>query len=396
MKRPGTITFFVLLLITLGQFAVDIYLPSMPAMVPALNATKSQVQLTLTFFLVGFAASQLVYGPLSERFGRRWVLITGLTIFIASAISASLTDSIETLIWMRLAQGFGIGAANVLCRAILRDLFHDKELAKKIALLGILWVTSPIVAPVIGGYFETHFGWRMNFIFLSVFVGIVWLWTLFCLPETKDPSEIHSIHPKTMGKNYWKLLTSRPFMGYVLADALLYGMFSSFYVAGPFLLQKDLGLSPIAFGWTMLIISAGYLLGTTVNMRLVHHHDQLKMIRAGVIGVIIVSVGLFATATFGVFDLVSFVGFLFLIFFGLAFIFTNCIAKSLAIFPNLAGVASGIWGFFAYLGGALATSVMTLLPEKTQLPLSSAFVLEAVLAALALFWGLHISRHKRT
>lgn len=385
MKNKRVITFFVLLLVSLGQFAIDIYLPSFPSMVHDFQTTPDRIQLTLTLFLIGFALSQLVYGPLSDRFGRRKILIFGLSLFIVAAVGATLAQTVSQLILLRFVQGVGIGAANVLCRAILRDLYEGKELAKKISLLGILWVTSPVIAPVIGGYIQAHFEWRMNFVFLALFNGCIWLWVIFCLPETKNPAENHSIHPKQILKNYRLLLSNRAFVGYVFADFFLYGLFSAFYVAGPFLFQQVLGLSPVLFGWMMLIISSGYLLGSALNIRLIHFSDIQKVIWIGISLIIAVSATMFFISLAGVLTIYSLVIPMSLLFLGVAFVFTNCIGKALAIFPSITGTASALWGFLAYLGGTIATAVMTRFKAETSLPLSGMLFTLCMLTFLILF-----------
>jgi Bcr/CflA subfamily drug resistance transporter len=395
MKQKGVVTFFVLLLVALGQFAIDIYLPSLPAMVTDLHTDKSSVQLTLTFFLVGFAFSQLIYGPFSDRFGRRKVLLIGLAIFVVGAIGASLAQSVSFLIGMRLVQGLGIGAANVLCRAILRDIYKGKELAKKVSTLGVLWVLSPIVAPVIGGYIEEYAGWRMNFLFLICLVGLVWLWCIFFLPETKDPTQIQSIHPREIVKNYALLLSSRPFMGYVLVDFFMYGIFSAFYVAGPFLLQKVLNVSPIMFGWMMLIISFGYMVGTYINIRALHYWEPKKIIKCGLVLIFVISSIMLALALCDIFNITAIVLPLSILFCAIALLFTNCIGICLSIFHHLAGSASALWGFLAYLGGTLATFVMSALPEKSQTPLNVVIFTLCILAIFSASWGnFHLSKIK--
>ncbi len=386
--NKGMVAFLALMLVTLGQFAIDIYLPSLPSMVLDLNTTKSIVQQTLTYFLVSFAFSQLFYGPISERFGRRIVLLIGLLIFIGGAVGAYLAHSIEFLLIMRLIQGIGIGSANVLCRAILRDLYHGTELAKKVAFLGILWVLSPVVAPVLGGYIEEWWGWRVNFLFLAIFVFMIWIWAFFFLPETKDPAKRQSIHPVVIGKNYLTLLLSQAFMGYVLADFFLYGILSSFYVVGPFLLQKVLGLSPVVFGWMMLLISGGYFLGSSLNIRLIHHFPQNRVIKMGVSWILVVSSGMVILAANNILSISVIVLPLCLLFFGIAFIFTNCIGLSLSIFPHLAGSASALWGFLAYLGGALATNIASHFPDKVSFPFSLSILIQCLLASAVLWWAM--------
>ena len=387
MKQKGVVTFFVLLLVALGQFAIDIYLPSLPAMVTDLHTDTGRIQLTLTFFLVGFAISQLIYGPFSDRFGRKKVLLVGLAIFIVGAIGASLASSVSFLIGMRLVQGLGIGAANVLCRAILGDMYKGKEFAKKASTLGVLWVLSPIIAPVIGGYIQEYAGWRGNFLFLICFVSLVWLWAIFFLPETKDPTQIQSIHPRAIIKNYALPLSSYPFVGYVFVDFFLYGIFSAFYVSGPFLLQKDLKMSPTLFGWTLLIISSGYMLGTNLNIRALHRWEARKIIQCGSISIFAISAIMLVIAWLGIFNITAMVLPMTILFCAIAFLFTNCIGICLSFFPHLTGSASALWGFLAYLGGTLTTFVMSMGSEQSQLSLNSAIFVLCSLAVFSAAWG---------
>jgi MFS transporter, DHA1 family, multidrug resistance protein len=383
-RKNGLFTFLVLLLVALGQFAIDIYIPSFPSMVIALDTSNKMIQVSLTFFLVTFAFSQLIYGPLSERFGRRKVLCFGLVLFLIGAFWSSITNSISAFLISRAIQGLGIGAANVLARAILRDLYSGKELAKKVTYLGMVWVSSPIIAPVIGGYFEQYLGWRANFVFLMLFVGSILIWVLFNLPETKDLSQLHSIHPKTIAKNYWTLLKNRSCMGYIIADFFVYGMFSAFYVAGPFLLQTRLKLSAVEFGWMMLIISMGYFIGSFFNTRIIHHFPVKRAIGCGLCIVVIVSGIMTTLAIFGFMNLKVIVAPLFFTFFGMGFIFTNCIAGCLSVYPNLAGNASALWGFFAYTGGTASTFAMSLFEARTQLPLSLVLLAQSILVLIVL------------
>ncbi len=386
MRRTtnSTTTFLVILLVALGQFAIDIYLPSLPAMVRVFQTDKSIIQLTLTVFLITFALSQLIYGALSERFGRRRVLFVGLAIFIAGALWSTFANSITALLISRAVQGAGIGAANVLCRAILRDLYSGKELAKKVSYLGLVWVMSPIIAPVLGGYFEQYFGWRMNFIFLAIFVAIILFWAVIKLPETKNLSQLHSIHPKIIANHYRTILKNRFCMGYILADFILYGVFSAFYVAGPFLLQNRLKLSPIAFGWMMLIISTGYFLGSFTNSRLIHHFSIKKVIYLGLGIVCLSSLAMLIFALSDVMNVEVIVAPLCFLFLGMGLIFTNCISGCLSIFPHLAGHTSAIWGFFAFVGGTVTTFLMSLFQEQTQIPLSWMLLIQSILVVVTL------------
>jgi len=384
-SNKNLLTALILALVALGQFAIDIYLPSFSSMVEQLKTNKSLVQLSLSFFLISYGLSQLIYGPLSDAFGRRKVLFCGMAIFIVGSLGTTFSASIFWVLVTRFIQGAGIGAANVLCRAILRDLYHGLELRRKTPFLGMVWVISPILAPVIGAYLEEYFGWRANFVFLTLLVALVSVLIFFIVPETKDPAQRHAFHPKVIFKNYYDLIAHRSFMGYILTAMIVFGMFSCFYAVGPFLLQVTIGLSVIHLGWTLLLISFGYMLGSFLNMHFTHRFSLKHLMQGGLWILFFTSLAMILFGLFGKIDYFVFVIPQFILFFGIGFIFTNSIAGSLSLFPHLAGSTSSLWGFFAYLGGTISSSVISLFPENNQLPLALAFFIQTVLTALVLW-----------
>ena len=300
------------------------------------------------------------------------------------AIWSSITNSITALLISRAIQGLGIGAANVLCRAILRDLYIGKELAKKVSYFGIIWVTSLLIAPIIGGYFEQYFSWRMNFIFLALFVAAFLIWALLKLPETKDPSKQHAIHPKEIAKSYWTIIKNQLCMGYILTASIIFAMFSAFYVTGPFLLQNLLGMTPISFGWTMLSIFTGYFLGSLINTRLIHRFSSKRAICIGLITSSLASMTMLILALLGFMNIGVIVLPLSLFFLGMGLIFTNSISGSLSSFPNLVGHTSALWGCFTYAGGMLATVVIALFEERNQIPLALTLFIGSILIVVVL------------
>ncbi|MBS0652735.1 MAG: multidrug effflux MFS transporter [Verrucomicrobia bacterium] len=385
LRNKFWITVLALSLVTFGQFAIDIYLPSFASMEKQLNTSASMIQLTLTFYLISYGFTQLIYGPLSDRFGRRKVLLCGMIIFIAGSLGTYIAPTIAWVLATRFIQGAGISSANVLCRAILRDLYPGPELEKKTPYLGMVWVIPPIVAPVLGGYIEDFFGWRTNFLFLAGIVCIEFLLIYFFLPETKDPSEIHSIHPKTIWKNYKTLLSNQAFLGYVTTDMILFGAFSCFYAVGPFLLQVRLDLSAISLGWMLLLISSGYMMGSYLNIFLTHRLSQKNIMSIGVLCICLVAFAMLTVALMGIMTVFAIVALQLLFFFGIGLIFTNCIAGCLKIFPPLAGSASALWGLFAFIGGTIGSSLMTLFSEKNQVPLVSVFTVQSILVGIVLY-----------
>src|SRR5579864_5562511 len=186
MLRPGTfaLTLLLSLLTGLGPLSMDMYLPSLPAIGEALHASTAQVQLTISSYLLGFAAGQILYGPISDRFGRRPVILAALVLYGIGSVFCAVTQSIEMLTAVRFVQALGGSGAIVLARAIVRDLYSGVRAARELSLMGSISAFAPIVAPMIGGVLQTQFGWRANFILMAVAAVIAFALASRLLPET--------------------------------------------------------------------------------------------------------------------------------------------------------------------------------------------------------------------
>jgi Bcr/CflA subfamily drug resistance transporter len=384
----------VYVLVALGQIAIDLYLPSFADIATHLNTTPGGVKLTMTLFLIGYSLSQLIYGPLSDRWGRRPVLLTGIAIFLAGCLGSIYSTSINELLISRLVQGLGIGASNVLARAILRDTFEGRELVRKFSYVGLAWVTVPIIAPVIGGYIQDYFAWRMNFVLLGILAATVWIVVLFSLPETKNLEELHSIHPKAIANNYLKLLSHKSSLGYILSAFPLYGVFVSLYTAGPFLLLTGLKLTPVQFGWMMVIASSGFLIGSFLNTLFLYRWEPKKAIWTGLLSALAISGIMFSIAVSGLFDVSSIIAPMFFLFLSIALIYPNCLSGGLSAFPQLAGSASALFGCSAFLGGVLTSAVISALSDRTQLDFTIIVLIQCVMAFL-LLWNFVLKKQHR-
>ena len=168
-------------LIAVAPLAMDIYLASMPSMTGALSTTAEQVQLTLSLYMYGWGVSQLLVGPLTDRFGRRPALIAGLALFVVASVACAASRNIETLIAARIAQAIGMGTVAVVPRAIVRDLYTGEHAARMLSLMGIVLGIAPVVAPIIGSHLHVWFGWRSNFIFVAVYGAIALVCVLAAL-----------------------------------------------------------------------------------------------------------------------------------------------------------------------------------------------------------------------
>lgn len=390
-----TIIIVLLLLITaLGQMAVDIYLPSMPSMQSTLNTSKDYIQLTLSVFTIGFGVSQLLYGPLSDRFGRRNLLLFGMVLSCLATLGCAFTSSISGLITFRLIQGFGSGAASVLTRAILRDCFTGPRMSKIAGYMSIAWSLVPITAPVLGSYIQTFFGWRANFIFLFLFTICMLALTIRWMPDTNRDKRMDSLHPITVIKNYWSVLTNSSSIRFSVGPMITFCCVMSYVTASPFLLQDDLGYSPVAFGWLSFLVSMSYLAGNIINTRLLSRFEKMHIIRCGIIINVIGTFSMAILALLGYFNIYVLIIPACIMIFAGGFLFANCMTSAMTPFINIAGTAAAIIGSVQMLGGSLASGIMSQLPLNNQLPLSILLVVLSSILALTVF-GLKEPQHDK-
>ena len=371
-KHPkSAILPIILTLVTLGQMSINLLLPSLPAMGRDLQANDTLIQLSISFFLISFACAQLFYGPLSDIFGRRKIILYGLALYIVATIAASLSTTISFLLAMRLLQGLGIAATNVLCRAIMRDSFKGKEFIMVTTYITISWSLVGIFAPLIGGYIQFFAGWRSNFGFLALFNMLVFALIFFKLPETRPETPKKSYRLSSSISDYITLITDKNFIGHIAGIMLLYAVFTAFNVAAPFLLQNNLKLSTIAYSWMHFFVSLGLSIGLYLNSRLIKTLEIKTLMLRGLYSLLFISLVMLLIAFTGIMNIGVIVLPMFLIFLSSGFLYANCAAKALAPFPHMAGSASAMLGFLCFSGGTLSSMAISFLPETNQFPLSA-------------------------
>jgi len=373
----------MLFVTTIGQVAADVYLPSLPFIAHAFKVNDHLVQLTVSFYIIGFGVSPLIYGPLSDRYGRLNPLIIGLVICLIGSVICLFSTSITTLILGRLIQGIGMGAGSVTTRAVFRDIFNGTKLAVMISYLGMINMIMIAGAPIIGGYIQHYFHWRGNFVFLLGLVTFVLLMVIWKLPETNQRIGGGSILPVKVIGNYFGLLKSRVFLGNSMCIGLSFAGILSYLTVAPFLLQNLVGLSPVQFGWTAILVCAAFAIGSFTNARLVDKYGMIRLMFVG--GCIIVASGIGALI-FGLLGLLNvwviLIPIMFFLF-GHGLVFANAFSGAVIPFPKIAGVASALSRSIQTLVGALASLIMAIIPENNQIPLA---VMCIVLGVLCLFF----------
>lgn len=360
----------LLVLITLGQFGVDLYLPSLPFIGLSLKSTLSAVKLTVPLYLLGLGISQLFYGPASDYLGRKPVLHFGLTVFLVGSIGTLFSTHVITLIVFRTIQGLGAGAAAVIVRAILRDTFHGKEMAKVSAWGAIAWSATPIVAPVIGGYIQSYLGWRANFAGLFGYGLVIWLLVYFIFPETLLFQARKIIHLSITFRTYKKLFLDKLFLSFSLMSALCFSYFISFATASPFLFQIQLGFNPIEYGWVILAIATGTAFGSWLCGLLVKRIRITQLILMGTLLMLISTLAMFFLAFVGIFNTYSILLPPLFATMGGGMVFPNCTTGALIPHKSHAGLAGAAFGFIQMLLSFIFSWIVSHLPTRNAFPLS--------------------------
>jgi DHA1 family bicyclomycin/chloramphenicol resistance-like MFS transporter len=371
--HPALIIAFLTGLIASGHISTNIYAPSLPSMVEFFGTDAASVQMTISIYMASFAVGQLIYGPLSDRFGRRPVLLGGLTIFVVTTVmiivAPSIVRSVDLVIVGRGLQALGACSGPVVARAIMRDLYSREETAKVMAYIALAMGLAPAFAPVLGGYLEVWFDWRASFVVVLVFAAAVLLVALK-MPETNKHRAVNAAErPITLITNYGMLMRSRAYWGFVSVGSLVFGGMFAFMVGVPFVVIEVLGYSPSTYGWLSVSGIIGYMAGSGVASRIT---DRIGVDRMVPIGVTIVGLGgaLFLALGLGGFlNIYSLFGPLMLMAFGMAILFPSTLAGSVSVFPRIAGAASALYGFIQMLTAALTISIVGLLENGSHMPM---------------------------
>lgn len=249
------------LMVLIGRVAFDIYVPALPVISHQLQSNADQISLTMSLFSLGFGLSQLIYGPLSDRFGRRYVVLFGFLVFIGGSFFASMVDSITQLYWARFIIGCGAGVGVVISRAMARDLYVENALAKVCAIQSLILTLGLFIAPILGGYLLNWFGWRSQFLTLSIFGIMCLALFLYHLPETNQ-----AINSKKAAlpviQRYVSFLQDKVFMAYAVIVGLSFAGLVAYFQLSTFIFQRQFEMSAISYGWLSLVIVVAYIIGT--------------------------------------------------------------------------------------------------------------------------------------
>jgi MFS transporter, DHA1 family, multidrug resistance protein len=374
-SRIRSNTYVALGLIPLSGFAMDVYIPSLPDMAVQLHTTPAAIQLTLSFFIISYGISQLIVGGLLDSYGRYWPTLISMLVFSASSFAIAWSQDLQVIYAMRIVQGFTVAVIVVGKRTFFVDVYKGEQLKKYTSLFSVIWAIGPIVAPFLGGFFQTSWGWTSNFIFLGCFSFLFFLIEVMIGGETQKAAQPFSVR-QILG-SYGRMIKTTDFAAGMIILGLAYTMVFLYGMASPFLIEHRLHLSPKVTGYCALFSGVSVLIGGTLSRILIKKPFIKKLILASSLQLI--AVALLITLTFYYQSLPTLLLYVFLLHSTGGFIFNNLMSYTLIRFPEYAGKAAGlVGGGFAVVTSILSSLLVNTLTITNQTVLGVAYAVLAV------------------
>lgn len=384
------IVFVVAAMSMLAPFSIDTYLPSFPDIVAEFGASHLQVQQTLSLYLLAFAVTTLIYGPLADTFGRRRVVLGALGVYAASSVACALVEDIEGLILFRVAQGLSASAGLVIGRAAVRDAFSGARAQQVMSRVMLLFSVAPAVAPIIGGALHDLSGWRSVFWFLGGLGAVVAVLAYRCLPETLHPDHRQSIHPVAVTRVYWSALRHGRFLLVILVFALSFGGMFVYIAGAPELLYRHLGMGAGQFAWLFAPMVSGIFAGAWLAGRTAGKLGTRQTVWVGLTLMALASIANVVQGNLLPVQAVTVIAPLVLYAFGLSLSIPSLSLLALEYFPRNRGMASAVQSFVQTGTNALVAGL--LVPAVTH-GVAAMAVATAVLQAAG--WVLWLTWNRR-
>ncbi len=382
MSKALTERQIVLVLASLSAItplAIDMYLPSFPAIATDLHTSIPNVEFSLSLYFFGMAMGQLLGGPISDAYGRRPLVMIGLIVFGMSSLLLSITNQIEIFWILRALQSFGGGVATVNVSATVRDMFNGKESARIFSLIAMVMLMAPLLAPTLGALILRFFEWETIFLILGFYTLFALIFYLFRFPAIKQ------IRTKiTPIQNYKTVLSHKLAMVFIVSQILCTSGMYTFITSSSFVYMEHFHVSASRFSLFFGINVLMMMICGRLNVWVVKRKDPLQLLRFGVIIQAIVGIMLFVLRDAGLFVIFPLVG----LYVGiLGFVFGNSVSLTLEFFPSISASANAIIGVLQYSVGALMGFIASSLHDGTLLPIMGVMMVVSLSGATLLLWG---------
>lgn len=368
-------------LMALNALAIDIMLPGLQQIGASLGVVnENHRQYVITAYLIGFGIAQLAYGPISDRFGRRIPLLTGLGIYIAAGLAIIMVPSFGGLLVLRFVQGLGSAAMRVITVSIVRDIFGGRQMAEAMSLIMMVFMVAPVLAPGAGQVVMLFGNWHLIFVFISVVALITTTWAWIRLPETLDPKDVRSLSPRSILDGFRIVLTNRIALCYTISSTFIFGALFGFINSAQQIYVGIYGLGlwfPVAFA----AVAAFMSLSSFLNSRLVGRFGMRRLSHGALVGFITVNTIWLACQLLwtGPMPFALFLAFFAVSMFQFGWIGSNFNSLAMEPLGHVAGTASSVLGFMGTVGGAILGAIIGQAFDGTALPMVGGFFLVSVM-----------------
>lgn len=360
-KTPVAFIAILGALMAFTSLSTDIYLPAMPQMARDL---QGDAELTVTGFLVGFTIAQLIWGPISDHFGRRLPLFIGMVLFAVGSVGCAMSENITQIVFWRVFQALGACTGPMLARAMIRDLFTRTQAAQMLSTLVLVMAVAPIAGPLLGGQIIRFSTWHSIFWLLAVIGGVMFV-SLVWLPETLSPEKRTRASLGNAFHNYFSLLKNTAFMRYTLSLTFYYVAAYAFITGSPFVYIHYFGIDPQHYGWLFAVNILGVMAMSVVNRRLVVRHSLESLLKGASVIAVIATIALSVLVKLNIGGVASIVITVFIFFSMNGIIAATSTAAALDEVPHIAGAASALIGALQYGSGIISSLLLAFFRDGT-------------------------------
>ena len=365
----GLVVCVLVLTSSVSIMSTDMYTPSLPDLADWFDTTPTRVKLTISLNMLAFGVAQLIHGPLSDRYGRKPVLLVSSLFVVFLSLGCALAQTIDQLIVARILLGLAAAAEAVIGLAIIKDLYNEKEQVKAMALLGMAVAIAPAIGPIIGGYLHVAFGWQSNFYVISAMAFLSMLIVALVLPESGTPDP-HALKPLNLFRAYGGLLKNTDFLTHCVILGVALGLIFVFVTGGPFVLIENLRVAPDEFGYYQASIVVAFFFGSLLASRLADRWDAMHLLRMGVALILLGALGLCLLIFSDTSTALLLTSAYMVITFGMGPLFAVAPSRALRSIEGQAGTASALLSGIEQTMAGMAALMISVLHDGTARPMA--------------------------
>ncbi|MGY3571682.1 multidrug efflux MFS transporter EmrD [Vibrio paucivorans] len=375
------LTFLIAILTAVGQMTQTMYVPSIGHMAGEFSVSPASLQAVMACYLIPYGFSQFIYGPLSDRLGRKPIIVAGLAIYIVGTLVALFAQEYQWFLVGSFIQGLGIGSGGAMSRTLTRDCFNGAELHRANSLISMCVIFSPLIAPVLGGYLTETLGWRSSYMFLALF-GIAVVITMMTSMMETLPKASRKYERVTVSYKY--VLSDKRFQGYLICLVATFSGVAVFEAAAGVLLGGVLQLPATTVSLLFVLPIPGYLIGAGLSSIIAQKRSEKAALNVGLAAIILGSLVVLIPGLMGMTTAITLIGGATIYFLGAGILFPAATTGALQPFPYHAGTGGAILGGMQNLGAGFATLGASLIPASNQMPLGGLMLIMSILAMIGL------------